>query len=49
MNSYNENTKGRSPRLPKLWESILTFVLLIAVMAVGIIVFETDRDRKSVV
>ena len=40
--SYNENTKGRSPRLPKLWESILTFVLLIAVMAVGIIVFETD-------
>ena len=42
MSSYNENTKGRSPRLPKLWESILTFVLLIAVMAVGIIVFETD-------
>ena len=32
----------REPRLPKLWESVLTFVILISVMATGIIVFKTD-------
>lgn len=36
------NKTDKLPRLPKLWEAILTFTILIAVMATGIIVFETD-------
>lgn len=33
---------NKKERLPKLWEAILTFLTLIAIMAVGIIVFKTE-------
>lgn len=37
-----ETKKQRTPRLPKVWEALLTFGVLIVIMAVGIIVFEVD-------
>ena len=33
---------NKKERLPKLWEAILTFLTLIAIMAIGIIVFKTE-------
>ena len=32
----------KQPRMPKLWEALLSFGVLIAVMAAGIIIFEVD-------
>ena len=37
-----ENKKERTPRMPKLWEALLVLGLLIAVLAVGIIVYGVD-------
>ena len=37
-----ENKKERTPRIPKLWEALLVLGLLIAVLAVGIIVYGVD-------
>ncbi len=37
-----ETKKKRTPRLPRVWEALLTFGVLIAIMAVGIIVFKVD-------
>ena len=37
-----ENKKERMPRMPKLWEALLVLGLLIAVLAVGIIVYGVD-------
>lgn len=38
----SEEKKTGSGRMPKLWEALITLVVLIAVLAVGIIVFEVD-------
>lgn len=40
--SYGELHEFPQPRAPHLWEAILSFGVLIAVMAVGIMVFEVD-------
>ena len=37
-----EQKAARKPRKPKLWEALLSFAVLIAVMSVGIAVFEVD-------
>jgi NhaC family Na+:H+ antiporter len=37
-----EQKRARAPRKPRLWEALLSFAVLIAVMAVGIAVFEVD-------
>lgn len=37
-----ENKKERTPRMPKLWEALLVLGLLIAVLAVGIIIYGVD-------
>lgn len=37
-----ETKTKKTPRLPKVWEALLTFLVLIVIMAVGIIVFEVD-------
>ena len=37
-----ENKKEKTPRMPKLWEALLVLGLLIAVLAVGIIVYGVD-------
>lgn len=37
-----EEKKKRTPRMPKLWEALVTLGVLIVVMAVGIMVFEVD-------
>ena len=37
-----QKTAERTPRLPKLWEALLTLGLLIAVMAVAILVYGVD-------
>ena len=37
-----EQKEARKPRKPKLWEALLSFAVLIAVMSVGIAVFEVD-------
>lgn len=38
----NEKNVKRQPRLPKVWEALLTLSTLIVIMAVGIIKFEVD-------
>lgn len=37
-----ENNNAKAPRMPKLWEALLVLGLLIAVLAVGIIVYGVD-------
>ena len=37
-----EKNEARKPRKPKLWEALLSFAVLIAVMSVGIAVFGVD-------
>ena len=37
-----ENNNVKTPRMPKLWEALLVLGLLIAVLAVGIIVYGVD-------
>ena len=37
-----ETKTKRTPRLPRVWEALLTFLVLIVIMAVGIIVFKVD-------
>ena len=37
-----EKNKAKTPRMPKLWEALLVLGLLIAVLAVGIIVYGVD-------
>ena len=38
----NEAKKTREPRMPKVWEALITLVLLIIVLAVGIVKYEAD-------
>ena len=38
----NDSVKEKTPRLPHVWEAVLSFSVLVAVMAVGIAVFELD-------
>ena len=38
----SEEKKVRTPRDPKLWEALVSFGALIAIMAAGIIVFGVD-------
>lgn len=40
--SETQTADARAPRRPFIWEALLTFVLLIAVMAVGIAVYGVD-------
>ena len=42
MKSGKEVKQAREPRKPKVIEALITFAILIAVMAVGIIVYEVD-------
>ena len=37
-----ETKTKRTPRLPRVWEALLTFLVLIVIMAVGIIVFKVN-------
>ena len=37
-----ETKTKKTPRLPRVWEALLTFLVLIAIMAVGIIVFKVE-------
>ena len=37
-----ENKKERTPRMPKLWEALLVLGLLVAVLAIGIVVYGVD-------
>ena len=39
---FMENNNVKTPRMPKLWEALLVLGLLIAVLAVGIIVYGVD-------
>lgn len=38
----SEAKKSREPRMPKVWEALITLVLLVVVLAVGIIIYEAD-------
>lgn len=38
----SETKNTREPRMPKLYEALITLVILIAVLAVGIIIYEVD-------
>ena len=35
-------SKKKTARLPHLWEALLTFAVMIVVMAIGIVVFHVD-------
>ena len=38
----SEAKKSREPRMPKVWEALITLVLLVAVLAVGIVIYGAD-------
>lgn len=38
----SEAKKSREPRMPKVWEALITLVLLIAILAIGIVIYEAD-------
>ena len=38
----SEAKKSREPRMPKVWEALITLGLLIAVLAVGIVIYGAD-------
>ncbi|GHV78021.1 Na+/H+ antiporter NhaC [Spirochaetia bacterium] len=44
-----ELKKKRTPRTPKLWEALLSFVVLIGVMATGIAVFKVDPHVPMII
>ena len=35
----SEAKKSREPRMPKLWEALITLLILIVVLSVGIVIF----------
>lgn len=45
----NKEKAKKSPRKPKLWEALLSFAVLIVIMAVGIVVFEQDPHVPMVI
>lgn len=38
----SEAKKSREPRMPKLWEALITLLILIVVLSVGIVIFEAS-------
>ena len=38
----SEAKNSREPRMPKVWEALITLVLLVAVLAVGIVIYGAD-------
>ena len=38
----SEAKKSREPRMPKVWEALITLVLLVAVLAIGIVIYGAD-------
>lgn len=38
----NENGKNKTPRMPKIWEALLTLAFLVAMLAIGIIIYGVD-------
>ncbi|AEF83902.1 Na+/H+ antiporter NhaC [Treponema primitia ZAS-2] len=45
----SKEVKKRTPRAPKIWEALLSFVVLIAVMSVGIAVFKVDPHIPMII
>ncbi|MDR3333482.1 MAG: Na+/H+ antiporter NhaC [Treponema sp.] len=45
----NQEKARRTPRAPKIWEALLSLVVLIVVMAVGIIVFHVDPHIPMII
>lgn len=38
----SEAKKSREPRMPKVWEALITLVVLVAILAVGIVIYGAD-------
>ena len=41
-NQVSEEKKARTPRMPKLWEALVTMLILVGALALGIVKYETD-------
>ena len=41
-NQVSEEKKVKTPRMPKLWEALVTMLILVGALALGIVKYETD-------